>query len=340
MAHDSLRRFALTAATLAAMAAAAPLAAQTGVLGLALDETRVREGATTADVVVRTTSARPLAAGAFAITEHDKDGLANDAFTALTGVTVLSGAGDAVAAADFDPATQITTVSFSSASGTVNNVFGPMVVLHYELNPALVRNRRFNLRLAHDTVSLTPADGQPIAFFTEKGRLRVDRANADVSLEAAGGHVVPGSTAVFGARTEILGRITSGTVELLFDPSWTDGPATASIHPAYGAAVVDSVTEPEPGRVLVAFHATGSDLNTLLPGPFLAVAIPSRSDVPVGTRIQVTLGANTLVLDGNGQPIQVETTSPEYLKFVHQHLIFESGNDDGTVDDFGDDNPT
>ena len=45
-------------------------------------------------------------------------------------------------------------------------------------------------------------------------------------------------------------------------------------------------------------------------------------------------------LDGNGQPIQVETAAPEFIKFVSPRLLFESGYDDGTGDDFGDDNPT
>ncbi|KAB2966032.1 MAG: hypothetical protein F9K18_06070 [Thermoanaerobaculia bacterium] len=334
-----LRRGLLAAAACAALGAGA-VSAQTGVLGLVLDETRVREGSLTAEVVVRTTSARALASGSFAIGLRDKDGLPGGAFTALTGIEVLSGAGDAVADATFDPVTQRTEVSFSSASGTVNQTFGPMVILHYQLEPSLVEDRRFILRLDSDSIALAAANGQPVFFFTEKGRLRIDRADADVDIEAEGGHAVPGSTVVFGARTEVLGEIVSGTVEFLFDPAWTNGAASASIHPAYGAAVVDSVTQPQPGRLLVTFHATGGDLNTLVPGPFLAIAIPSRADVPLGSRYPVILGPGTVVIDGNGQAIGVEATDPELIRFVRPRLRFLSGFDDGTVDDFGDDNPT
>jgi hypothetical protein len=164
--------------------------------------------------------------------------------------------------------------------------------------------------------------------------VRVDVFDADVDLEAEADHAVPGFTAVLGAKTEILGELASGTIELLFDPAFAAGPATASIHPAYGAAVIDSVSEPQAGRVLVTFHATGDDLNTRIPGPFLAISIPTRADVPVGSRYEVILGPGTAVVDGNGQLVGVEATEPEILKFVRARLQFASGFDDGSSDDF------
>jgi hypothetical protein len=316
------------------LAGAATAYGQTGVLGLVIDETRVREGATEASVVVRSTSARNLAAGTLAIEMRDKDGLPGSPYTALLGVEVLSGAGDAVANATFDPSTLRTEVTFSSASATINSGFGPLVILRYALDPALQLDRRFLLRVDTDAIALDPADGEPLYYFTEKGRLRVDDADADVSLEAEADHAVPGATAVIGAGTEILGEIASGMIEILYEPGFAAGPATASIHPAYGAAVIDSVEEPVPGVVRVTFHATGGDLNTLLPGPFLAVSIPTRADVAVGSRYEVILGAATAVLDGNGQLVEVERTEPEILRFVRARLQFLSGFDDGTSDDF------
>ncbi len=315
-------------------AAASAASAQTGVLGLVIDETRVREGAAEAAVVVRSTAARNLSAGTLAIDMRDKDGLPGSPYTALLGVEVLSGAGDAVANATFDPVTLRTEVSFTSASGTVNSTFGPLVVLRYALDPVLELDRRFILRLDPDSLDFDAADGQPVHYFTEKGRLRVDDFDADVDIEAEADHAVPGFTAVIGAGTEILGEIASGTVEILYDPGFAAGAATASIHPAYGAAVIDSVVEPAPGVVRVTFHATGDDLNTLLPGPFLAVSIPTRADVPVGSRYNVILGPATAVLDGNGQLIGVEMEEPEVLRFVRARLQFLSGFDDGTTDDF------
>ncbi len=322
----------LFAALLALTASVA--SAQTGVLGLVIDETRIREGSTEASVVVRTTSARTLAGGSLAISLRDKDGLPGDPYTALLGVEVLSGAGDATASATYDPVTFRTEVTFSSPSATINERFGPLVILHYALDPTLANDRRFILRLDPDALDLDAADSQSIAYFTEKGRLRVDDADSDVDLEAEADHAVPGFEAVIGAGTEILGEIASGTVEILFDPAFADGPASASIHPAYGAAVVDSVTEPTPGRVLVTFHATNDDLNTLIPGPFLAVSIPTRADIPVGSRYNVILGAGTNVIDGNGQQVEVEMDEPEILKFVRARLQFMSSFDDGTTDDF------
>ena len=84
----------------------------------------------------------------------------------------------------------------------------------------------------------------------------------------------------------------------------------------------------------VTFHSTGDDLNTLLPGPFLAVSIPTRADVAVGSRYEVILGTGTAVLDGNGQLVEVEMTEPEILRFVQANLQFLSGFDDGSADDF------
>ncbi|HSM12833.1 MAG TPA: hypothetical protein VLA66_02100 [Thermoanaerobaculia bacterium] len=335
----SLRSAALAAIALLTLLGSAAASAQTGVLGLVLDETRVREGSTEASVVVRSTSARGLSSGSFTIQLRDKDGANDSPYTALLGVEVLSGSGDAVANATYDPVTFRTDVSFTSASGTVNDSFGPMVILTYALDPTLVDNRRFILRLDPDTISLQAANGQPVFYFTEKGRVRVDRSDADVSIEAEASHAVPGFDAVIGAKTEILGELASGTIEILYQPGLANGPATASIHPAYGSAVIDSVSEPEPGRVLVTFHSTGGDLNTLIPGPFLAVSIPTRPDVPVGSRYDVILGLNTVVLDGNGQVVEVDRDEPENLRFVRPRLQFQSGFDDGTTDDFWDDNP-
>lgn len=227
-----------------------------------------------------------------------------------------------------------TEVEFASPSATVNETFGPMLLLHYALDPTLANDRRFILRLDPDGLDLTAADGEPVDYFTERGRLRVDDADADVDLEAEADHAVPGFTAVLGVKTEILGELASGTVELLFDPSFADGPVTASIHPAYGAAVIDAVSEPEPGRVRVTFHATGGDLNTRIPGPFLAISVPTRADVPVGSRYDVILGAGTAVLDGDGRWVDVERDEPETLQFVRARLQFASGFEDGTTDDF------
>jgi len=324
----------LLAVALLWLATASVAAGQSGVLGLVIDETRVREGAPEATVVVRSTAALELAAGTLAIDMRDKDGLSGSPYTALLAVQVLSASGDAVADATFDPLTLRTEVTFSSASGTVNAVLGPLVILRYALDPALELDRRFLLRLDPDTLALQAADGQPVSYFTEKGRLRVDDFDADVDLEAAADHAVPGAMAVIGAGTEILGEIASGTIEILFDPGFANGPATASIHPAYGAAVIDSVVEQTPGVVQVTFHATSGDLNTLLPGPFLAVSIPTRADVAVGSSYEVILGAGTAVLDGDGQLVQVEMTEPEILRFVQANLQFLSGFDDGSIDDF------
>ena len=328
------RQYSLTALVLLWLATASTASAQTGVFGLVIDETRVREGATEASVVVRSTSARDLAAGSLAIEMRDKDGLPGSPYTALLGVEVLSGAGDAVADATFDPLTLRTEVTFSSASGTINSDFGPLVILRYALDPALELDRRFILRLDSDAIDLDATDGQPVSYFTEKGRLRVDDLDAVVSLEAAADHAVPGATAVSGAGTEILGKLASGMIEILYEPGFAAGPATASIHPAYGAAVIDSVVEPAPGVVRVTFHATGDDLNTLLPGPFLAVSIPTRVDVLVGSHYAVILGAGTAVLDADGQRVEVEMAEPEILRFVRAELQFLSGFDDSTTDDF------
>ncbi len=176
----------LPALALMSLAGAATAYGQTGVLGLVIDETRVREGATEASVVVRATAARNLAAGAIAIEMQDKDGLPGSPYTALLGVEVLSGAGDAVANATFDPLTLRTELTFSSASGTVNSAFGPLVIVRYALDPALELDRRFILRVDPDALDLDAADGQPVPYFTEKGRLRVDDFDADVESRGGG----------------------------------------------------------------------------------------------------------------------------------------------------------
>ena len=109
------------------------------------------------------------AAGVLAIEMQDKDGLPGSPYTALLGVEVLSGAGDAVADATFDPVTLRTEVTFSSASGTVNSAFGPLVIVRYALDPALELDRRFILRVDPDALDLDAADGQPVPTSPRRG---------------------------------------------------------------------------------------------------------------------------------------------------------------------------
>ena len=208
-----------------------------------------------------------------------------------------------------------------------------MVVLHYQLTSGLVENRRFDLRIDPDSVALTAAGGGSVGAFTDHGRIRISRADRDPSLEAEGGHFPPGSDVILGAATELSGPLGSGTIEFVFDPFWQAGPATASIQPHHGNGVIDSVTEAQPGHVLVAFHSPDGTLNESLPGPFLVLSVPSDPGVPLGARTTVTLGPGTVVLDAFGQLVEVEPKI-EDVEFEAAELEFEGDFDDGGFDDF------
>ena len=310
---------------LALVACLTPLAASAQVLPVALVVEEVDTAPDTeVNVIVRTVAAQPLAGATLAIEARERDGLPVRGLASLVSATAFAGDDDAVLVATFDHDAQRTEVEITSASGTLNAAFGPLVVLRYALEPGLADDTRFDVGI-DPQVELVAPDLSPVPALVEgRGRLRVripDPGPAEAGLGALGGPAFPGAPAVFGVATAEPFAIGSGTIELLYDPSFADGAPVVTIDSRYGAAVVDTVTEVEPGHLLISFTATGEDLNATLHGLFLTVSVPSRSDVPAPVSFLLGLGAATTLAAPDGTPLIVEADA-DTLDFEQPNFVF------------------
>lgn len=279
------------------------------------------------NVIVRTVADHPLASVAFAIEARERSGLPILPFASLIQATAYSGADDAVVSAVLDPATQRTEVSVTSASATLNDLYGPLVVLRFQLNLGIAENTRFEMQIDPDT-TVVAADASPLPTLAGRGRLRLRTPDPGLGLMALGDDFFPGEIVVFGAATPNPLPIGGGTIELLYDPSFADGPPVVKIDPRYGSGSITAVSEPVPGQILVTFESPDGDLNADLHGLFLSVAIPSRADVPVGTLVPLGLGPATALVDPDGLPIALELDG-DPVQFVPPELLlaaaFEAG---------------
>jgi hypothetical protein len=288
------------------------------------------------DVIVRTVASRPLAGVSLAIEAMERDGLPIQPFASLVSATAFAGGGDAVVDATFDHDLQRVEVDVASPSGTLNATFGPLVVLRFALEAGIEDDTRFDLVL-DGTVHLLAPDLEPVpAFIAGRGRLRVrvpDPGPAEADLGTGGGPAFPGEPAVFGVVTGGPFPIGSGTIELLYDPAFADGAPVVTIDPRYGGATVDTVTELEPGRLLIEFTATGTDLNAGLYGLFLTVEVPTRADIEPPVEYALSLGPATALADPDGVPYAVETDA-DPLPFEPPGIIFLGNLEEGDPADW------
>jgi len=314
------------------LAPTAPASGQVLPLEVLVDETRVVLGEEV-QIVVRTVDSRPLASATFGLEMRDEDGLPTVLFASLASAAVFAGtaggAGDATIQTQWNPITQRIDVTLESPTATLNELFGPLAVLRFTLDPVVGSNPRprFEIALDPDMVLLDAA-AERVVTLPANGRVRIIDLDPAQGLGALGGEVFPGGNMVIGAMTVHPFAIGSGTLELLYDASLADGPPVVSLDLRYGATVVDSIAHPAPGQLIVTFHSDGGLYNAALHGAIFTVVMPSRADVPVGTISIVELGAATALFDAAGDPIVLET-DVEQLDFIAPEVVaaaaFEGG---------------
>lgn len=273
------------------------------------------------NVIVRTLAPLALASGSIAIEAREREGAPVQPFASLVSVAAFSEAGDAVADATFDVATQRAEVTFSSASETLNTAYGPLVVLRFQLAPGLAEDLRFDLWPDPDLELLDP-DGLAVTTLAARGRLRIVVAEPAVGLGGLGGEFFPGETVISGPVTADSFAIGGGTIEIFYDTAFADGAPVPFVDPRYGSIVLDSFTEVAPGHLLIEFHSPDGDLNTDLHGLFLSVAIPSRADIVPPTTFAFDLGPATALTDALGNPILLEVES-DPVEFLVPEIVFE-----------------
>lgn len=325
----------LPAAAAAVLTLAAPAStAQAQVLPfeVLVDETRVVLGEEV-QIVVRTVASRPLASATFALEMRDEQGLPTVLFDSLASAAVFAGsaggAGDATIQTQWNPATQRVDVTLESATATLNEVFGPLAVLRFTLDPGVgqLARPRFEIALDPDMV-LIDAATERVVTLPANGRVRIVDPDPAQGLGALGGEVFPGGPMVIGAMTVHPYAIGSGTFELLYDATLADGAPAVALDLRYGATVIDALDTSVAGRVLLTFHSDGGVYNATLHGAIFTVVLPSRGDVAVGTLSTVTLGPATALFDAAGDPIVLEM-DVEQVNFIAPEVVaaaaFEGG---------------
>jgi hypothetical protein len=326
----SIARSLPAAVAMLAMALAVPASAQVLPLELLVDESRVVLGEEV-QIVVRTVESRPLQSASFGLEMRDRDGLPTVLFATLVSAAVFSGAaggaGDATIQTTWDPATQRIDVTLESPTATLNELFGPIAVLRFTLDPGVQLDDRFEIAMDPDTL-LLDALAAPVVTAPADGRVRIIEADPGQNLGALGGEVFPGGNMVIGAMTVHPYAIGGGTIELLYDASLTDGPPVVGFDARYGAVVVDSLDTSIAGRVLATFHSDGALYNATLHGAIFTVVVPSRADVAIGTTSVIAFGPATAFTDAAGDPIALEI-DVEQLDFVDPEIVAAAGFEGG-----------
>ena len=315
---------------------AAPVAAQVVPLELVVEDVEALPDAQV-NVIVRTIEALPLSAAAFAIEARERDDdLPIPAFATLLEVRAFAGAGDAVVEATLDAETQRLEVSVTSGSGTLNDAYGPLAVVRLQLAADLVDDLRFDLRMDPDA-TLVDSLGQPVFPLAGRGRLRIVVPDPvpEVGLGAFGGETFPGADVVAGAMSSEPYPIGSGTLEILYDPTFAAGAPTLTPDPRYGSLVIDSLVEVEPGHLLVDFHSPDGDLNADLHGLFLSVRIPSLPDLVPPATYAFDFGAATALFDPAGLPLPLEVEG-DPIEFLVPELLFQGLFEEGDLMDWWD----
>ncbi len=286
-------------------------------------------------IVVRTTAAGAVESGSLVLEAVDKDGGGAFAFASVVDAMAFSTAGDAVAAAVLDVPSQRIDVSFSSATGTINEAFGPLVAVRLALQPGLAENERFDIRVVPGLTVLTTPTLETLDTLADRGRLRLRAPDPGVAdIGPLGGEVVPGEVAVFGAATGHPFAIGSGTIEILFDATIADGAPDLIIDPRYGSATIDSIDVSVPGRVLAAFTSPAGDLNQEVYGMVFAVALTTSAAVPVGFLANLELGPATALFAPNNDPLLVEGGDVDVVDFILPELVLRAGFEEGDVLEF------
>ncbi|MBP9826588.1 MAG: hypothetical protein KBF21_20335 [Thermoanaerobaculia bacterium] len=328
-----LARFLPAAVAMVAAAISVPASAQVLPLELLVDESRVVLGEEV-QIVVRTVESRQLSSITFGLEMRDEDGVPTILFDTLVSAAAFAGtagnAGDATIQTQWNPVTQRIDVTLDSPTATLNELFGPLAVLRFTLDPIVgtLDRPRFEIALDPDMVVLD-ALAESVVMAPANGRVRIVDLDPAQGLGALGGEVFPGGNMVLGAMTVHPYAIGGGTFELLYDASLADGPPVVGFDARYGAVVVDDLDVSLPGRVLVTFHSDGGVYNAALHGAIFTVVVPSRADVPIGTSSIVSIGALTALVDAAGDPILLETDF-EQLDFIDPEVVaaaaFEGGN--------------
>jgi hypothetical protein len=204
-------------------------------------------------------------------------------------------------------------IRFAAPLPTINSVDGPLAVLYYRVTGVLP-DQEFDVAPMIDSFMID-ANGDEIPLELRAGRLRIADRSDDFEISGAAEDTVPGEVALLSIQTAELRLLSSGTLALRFDPSIASGPPTVRVDSRHGSVIYDTEGSlPSDGLIIVNFTSPANDYNRV-PGDIMEVMVPTRADIPIGTRSPVRPVASlTTVVDPQGRRLP--------LDFEAENLVF------------------
>jgi hypothetical protein len=231
----------------------------------------------------------------------------SDIFESLVGVKVFAKRKDAVAAASFDGAAgdRAIMIEFSSDSGSINKVDGPLAVIYYRLSNNVSPGDEYQIEIDAANTGVFDDNGNPIRFAPRAGRLRIRHSSEPFEAEAEGDKIRPGERAELGLETFEPVAMASGQIGFFYDPAIASGKPKVKLGRKYGKRRF-SVDKSTPGLVFVTFRSPNNSWN-MVPGEILSVKLPTSSRVKIGTRSKVTIDPSlTFFVDSAGDLLPYE----------------------------------
>lgn len=278
-------------------------------------------------VVIRTYASRPIGQGQIVFrarrpprrTAASTAGAATGAaaaadpgnpFVGLQRAVVFSATGDSRFTASYEDGEA--ELTFSSPSGSINAVDGPMAVLYFRLADWVRPGERYEMSVELGDSVIIEKSGRQVAIEPRPGRLEIVHPSDELELEVETATVVPGRVARLGIETERNLALSSGRIALRYDPRIAAAPPRVRRDRRYGFynMTVDSST---PGLLVVDFVSPGATLNRV-PGKIFDIRLPTLASVAPGTRVELTLDENlTYLVDIRGRMIPLEIEDGELV---------------------------
>lgn len=266
-------------------------------------------------VVVRTYASRPIGQGQICLVAGPSTLVRSGnlvpevPFEALVDSVVLASRHDGISLASMAASDQGQEIllQFSSSSGTINIADGPLGVLYFRLRDDIRPGQLFHLAIDPGNTALFDPAGTPVPVELRAGELEVRADNREFKMAVSTHKVRPGGLEDAEVESFEPFAIASGRIAILYDEKIAARRVRVRMPRAHGSRRF-RVNRTVPGQLLVTFKSPKGDLN-LVPGSLISVEIPTRSDIPLGTRSRIEIDSAQSFLfgpDGDLLPAEFE----------------------------------
>lgn len=274
-------------------------------------------------VVLRTYSPRGVGQGQICLGFQAQRAPLGD----LVEAQVFNPSGDAQYSVDFDQEGGEIVLDFSSVTGDINAVDGPVAVIYFDIDGDAEPGTEFELTVDLANTALLDSQGQTITLDADSGRMRIRSPADPIDVTAEGGEVSPGRHADIQIETEQSLELSSGRLVVSFDPSIAAGTPVVTHDDRHGEATFTADTS-QAGVVDIVFSG-GQDFNRL-PGALFSVRVPIRSDAVLGAQSVVSFGGATSLIDMGGESVALDLEG-EPIVVVAEEPLFADGFENGDL---------